>query len=224
MPEWNSLCGDVMWTFSYWWTRSFTIINLTMLQIQIKFLNSSYSVIVFTFSPLFPAALSSTLLQQSWSCSLFVTQSNRVPHVYYVHLTQARVVWKVESQLRKCPQLDWPCGQAWGTVLIDGWYWKAQFTIGSATPGQVLLGAALRKQLELFTGNIHRAGVPASRFLWAPVLLPGCWTVTCKMKGPFLPELLLVTQCVTAVETITKSWIFDVTRFLKHPLNSNQFY
>lgn len=93
--------------------------------------------------------------------------------------------WKWEPQLRKCLYQLWGSlyqiwGSLWGIFLMGGLCERAQFTVGGANPGLLVLDdvrkqveQAISKQASWQHSSISSASssVSASRFLvWVPVL------------------------------------------------------
>lgn len=69
------------------------------------------------------------------------------PIWFYVNSTQARVIWKRETQLSKCSHLISLWESQCLFVSFDDWCRSGQLIVGVCTPGLVVLNA-IRKQAE----------------------------------------------------------------------------
>lgn len=108
----------------------------------------------------------------------------------FVNVTQARVIWEEELQLRKTSPSYGPTTSLWGIFLFSDQSGRAQATVVGAIPGQVVL-SCIRKQTQqvVMSKSVHSTlpwPLPQSR-----LKIPALSSLS---NGPWLRHLLRVPQ------------------------------
>lgn len=122
----------------------------------------------------------------------------------YVNLIQARVTSR-KRNLRKCLQIS----SLKGIFLINDWLWRALFSVGTVTPGQLVLSCL--KEAEQVMRNKPVGSIAPKALLWflppssCLELLPSMMDCDLNYRiKPFLPKLFWVIVFYIAIKKLIK--------------------